>query len=49
MIPWIIRVRSLLVNEDQPRRIKPPLIFLSLRTPSGDLWPELLGGKNAFF
>lgn len=37
------------VNEDEPRWIKPPLIFLPLRAPSCDLGPKLFGGQYAFF
>jgi hypothetical protein len=37
------------VNEDEPRRIKPPLIFLPLCAPPGDFGAELFGGQNAFF
>ena len=38
-----------LIDEDEPRRIKPPLILLPLGAPPCDLGAELLGGKNAFF
>jgi hypothetical protein len=44
-----VRLRPSFVDEDQPRWIKSSLILLPLRAPSGDLWPELFGGKNAFF
>ena len=37
------------IDEDEPRRIRQVLELLPLRAPSGDLGPELLGGKNAFF
>lgn len=37
------------VNEDQPRWIKPPLIFLPLRAPSCDPGTKLFGGQYAFF
>lgn len=38
-----------LVDEDEPRRIKPPLVLLPALSPPGDLWPELFGGQHAFF
>lgn len=37
------------VDEDEAPGIKPTLIFLPLRPPPGDLWAQLLCGKNAFF
>jgi hypothetical protein len=37
-----------LVDENEPLRIKPPLIFLSLLALPGDCRPRLLGGKQRF-
>jgi hypothetical protein len=44
-----VRLRPSFVNEHEPGRIKPPLIFLPLRAPPCDLGPALFGGQNAFF
>jgi hypothetical protein len=44
-----VRLCPRFVNEDEPRRIKPPLIFLPLFAPSGDLGAKLFGGQYAFF
>lgn len=44
-----VGLRPGFVDEDEPGRIKPALILLPLLAPSRDLWPELLGGQNAFF
>jgi hypothetical protein len=38
-----------LVDEDQTRWIKPPLIFPPLCTSSRDRWPLLLDGEQRFF
>jgi hypothetical protein len=38
-----------LVDKDQARGIKPPLIFFPLRAPPGDVRPILLAGVQAFF
>jgi hypothetical protein len=38
-----------LVDEDQTRRIKPPLILFPLRPPSGHVGTILLAGVQAFF
>jgi small ligand-binding sensory domain FIST len=37
------------IDEDEPTRIKPPLILLPLRPAPRDLWARLLGGEQAFF
>jgi hypothetical protein len=44
-----VGLRPSFINEDEPCRIKSSLILLPLRTSPRDLWPELFGGKNAFF
>ena len=38
-----------LVHEDEPGSVRLPLILLPLLAPSGDLGPQLFGGKHAFF
>ncbi len=38
-----------LIDEHEAGRIRPSLILLPLLPPPGDLRPQLLGGKNAFF
>ena len=38
-----------LVDEDQAAGIRSSLELLPLLAAPGDLWPQLLGGKNAFF
>ncbi len=38
-----------LVDEDQPARIKPPLVLLPLLSPARDLRPQLLDGEQRFF
>jgi len=38
-----------LVDEDEPGRIKPPLILSPLRPPPGDVGTILLAGVQAFF
>jgi len=38
-----------LVDEDQPRRIKPTLIGLPACAPSGDVGTILFGGEQRFF
>jgi len=37
------------IDEHEAGGIRPPLILLPLLAPPGDLRPQLLGGKNAFF
>lgn len=37
------------IDEDEPGRIKPTLIPLPLLASACDFWPQLFGGKNAFF
>ena len=44
-----VGLRPGLVDEDQPRGIKPPLILLPLRPPPCDLRTILLAGEQAFF
>ena len=38
-----------LIDEDEASGIRPGLELLPLLAPPGDLRPQLLGGKNAFF
>lgn len=38
-----------LIDEDQPRRIKPALILLPSSAPPGDVRPVLLAWQSAFF
>jgi hypothetical protein len=38
-----------LVHKDEPGGVRQVLELLPLHAPTGDLWLELLGGKNAFF
>jgi hypothetical protein len=49
MIPQIIRMRSLFINEHEARRVKPSLVLLPLLASPGHLGPQLLGGQYAFF
>ena len=44
-----VRLGPGLIYEDEPSRVRSPLIFLPLLAPPGHLWPQLFGGKNAFF
>lgn len=44
-----VRLGPGLVDEHEAGWIRPPLILLPLLPPPGDLRPQLLGGKNAFF
>lgn len=37
------------IDEDETRRIKSTLILLPLLASARDFWPQLFGGKNAFF
>lgn len=38
-----------LIDEDEAAGIRPPLELLPLLAPSGDLGPQLFGGKHGFF
>ena len=44
-----VRFGPCFVDEHEPRRIKPTLIFLPLLASARDRRPQLFGGKNAFF